>query len=705
MLTTRGILKFLRQSKSRPLSLREISNAMNLKNSEKRKLRGLLRGLEKSGQVYQTKGNKYILPGKLGLITGRLQGHAKGYGFVIPEKPGIADLYVGRDHLNGAMHNDKVFARVTARGGNGKGAEGEIVKIVKRANRRVIGTFHRLHRAAYVVPDEVRIADEIAVSKGRYNDAAGGDKVVVEITSWPGKGHGSTGRIVEVLGPAGAPGVQSRALCIKYDLEEEFPTEVLAEARALTEIPAAEIKNRKDLRQLCMVTIDGADAKDLDDAVSLEMLDGGIYRLGVHIADVSHYVREGGCLDEEARKRGTSVYLVDRVLPMLPPELSNDICSLNPGVDRLAMSVIMDVDSAGEVTNYDIAPSVININERMTYDALRMILVDQDREASQRYEEYLNMFRKMEDLCLVFQRRRAERGAVDFNIPEIKIELDESGKPINISRRERTIAEQIIEEFMLATNETIAQHFYHLDIPFLYRIHEEPDEDKIKALNEFLYNFRCRISSTREGIHPSAVQEVLNAVKGIPEERLINTVVLRSMQKAAYSHENLGHFGLAAQYYTHFTAPIRRYSDLMIHRIIHEILAKGVLSEDRTEQLKENLPQVAEHCSKMERVAMEAERESVDIKAAEYMHTQLGEVFPGVISGITSFGIFVELENLIEGFIHLSTVTDDYYVYNEKTYTMIGQRTKRSLRIGDAVSVRVVRVNVEQHMIDFELVE
>ncbi len=704
-MTTKRILKFLRQGKGHPQSLREISTAMDLKKDEKRKLRGLLKGLEKNGQVYLTKGNKYVLPGKLGLITGRLQGHAKGYGFVIPEKPGIADLYIGRNHLNGAMHNDKVFARIKARGGNGKGAEGEIVKIVKRANRRVIGTFHRLHHAAYVVPDEIRIADEIAVSKGRYNGAISGDKVVVEITSWPGKGHGSAGRIIEVLGPAGAPGVQSRALCKKYDLEEEFPAEVLAEARALREISARELKNRKDLRQQVMVTIDGADAKDLDDAVSLEMLDGGIYRLGVHIADVSSYVKEGRALDEEARKRGTSVYLVDRVLPMLPPELSNDICSLNPGVDRLALSVIMDIDRAGKVANYDITPSVININERMTYEALRKILVDGDQKVAGQYEPYLGMFKGMEALCLILQRKRASRGAVDFNIPEIKIELDGNGKPINISKRERTVAEQIIEEFMLAANETIAEHFYHLDIPFLYRIHEEPDEDKIKALNEFLYNFGCRIGSTQEGIHPSAVQEVLDSVRGIPEERLINTVVLRSMQKAAYSHESMGHFGLAAKYYTHFTAPIRRYPDLMIHRIIHEVLEGGTLPGDRVEQLNDNLPSLAEHCSKMERVAMEAERESVDIKAAEYMHTQLGEVFPGVISGITSFGIFVELENLVEGFIHLSTVTDDYYLYDGKTFTMIGQRTKRRFRIGDSITVRVVRVNVEQHMIDFEIAE
>jgi len=703
MISSKELLLYLRKEARQPVSVDDLALVFSLvEGNEIQELKKLLKNLVKKGEVFKTEDKKYVLPEKFNLVVGKLQSHSGGYGFVLPEYPGMADIYVNETYMNGAMHGDRVMVKLVPRS-EGRRREGEIVNILERANKRVVGTFKKTHRRAFVEPDESRLGWDIMVPRGEFKGARPGDKVLVEITKWPERLRGPYGRVIEVLGPSGAPGVDILALCKKYRLPEEFPPQVTAEVARLDEISAKDLEGRRDLRGLTMVTIDGEDAKDLDDAVSLEVLSKERYRLGVHIADVGYYVREGTALDKEALERGTSVYLVDRVIPMLPPRLSNEICSLNPGVDRLAMSVIMDIDGRGQVLHYEIFPSIIKINARMTYEAVRKILVDEDPLEIERYRSLVNMFRHMKELCLILRKKRFQRGAIDFNLPELKVELDDKGKPVKLIKQRHTIAEKIIEEFMIVTNETVAQHFYYLDIPFVYRVHEEPDVKKIIALNEFLSNFNYRVKGTASKVHPRAMQEVLESVKGKPEERLINTVVLRSMKQAFYGPVNLGHFGLASECYTHFTSPIRRYPDLTIHRIIREVITGGGLSERRKEELYELLPLVAERSSERERTAIEAERESVEMKSVEYMKRKIGEVFPGVISGITNFGMFVELENLVEGLVHLSSINDDYYFYEEESYTLVGEHTRKRFRIGDRVKVKVIRVDVGERRVDFEL--
>lgn len=705
MITSKKLLSYLRVEARRPLSVDDLASIFSLvEENEIRDLKKLLKNLAKKGEVFETKGKKYILPEKLNLVVGKLQNHSGGYGFVLPEYPGMADVYVNEVYMNGAMHGDKVMVRLFSRLPDGKGREGEIVKILERANERLVGTFYKIYKRAFVEPDESRLGWEIMVPQGENNGAKPGDKVLVKIIKWPDRLRGPYGRVVEVLGPRRAPGVDMLALCKKYRLPEGFPPGVMEEAARIKEVGAADLKGRRDLRSLTMVTIDGENAKDLDDAVSLEVFPDGKYRLGVHIADVGYYVREGTALDKEARERGNSVYLIDRVIPMLPPRLSNDICSLNPGVNRLAMSVIMDIDKdGGRIQRYEIFPSVINVSERMTYTALRKILVDRDPRQVERYRALVNMFRQMEELCVILRKKRLKRGAVDLNLPELEVELDDKGRPVKLIKKQHTIAEKIIEEFMLVANETVAQHFYYLDIPFIYRVHEEPDVGKIAALNSFLNNLNYRVKGVTNKVHPRVLQEVLERVRGKPEERLVNTVVLRSMKQAYYSPVNQGHFGLAAECYTHFTSPIRRYPDLMIHRIIREVLTGKELSKRRREELYELLPLVAEQSSERERVAMEAERESVEMKAVEFMKGKLGQVFSGIVSGVTKFGMFVQLENLVEGLVHLSSLNDDYYFYDEEKYALIGEHARRKFRIGDRVEVRVVKVDVGERRVDFEM--
>lgn len=701
MISKEELIEYMNEKSYKPLTAQDLISALDVAEVEKFLM--LLNNMEKAGLIVLTRKHRYGLPEKMGLLVGRLQGNAKGFGFLIPDNPSVKDVYISLNHMNGAMHNDRVMVRpsFTAKGQT----EGEVIRILERANKDIVGTFEQSGSFGFVVPDEGRMYHDIFVSQSECMNARNGDKVVVEITRWPQNRRSPEGRIIEVLGRRDAPGVDILSIIKKYRLPLEFPEGVINEAAKVSqEVAADNLKGRKDLRALKTVTIDGADAKDLDDAITIQKLHDGTYSLGVHIADVSHYVGEGSPLDQEAFDRGTSVYLVDRVVPMLPPELSNGICSLNAGVDRLAMSVVMQVDGSGQVKKYEIVPSVINVNERMTYENVRRILVEDDLGLKERYADFVEEFKLMEELCLILREKRLARGAIDFDFPEGKAILDEQGKTLEIVKRQRSIAEQLIEEFMILANETVAEHMFFLEVPFIYRVHEEPDAEKVQELNEALHLFGYHIKGSDSGIHPKAVQEIVSLVQGRPEDKVVSTMILRSLKHARYEAEALGHFGLASKYYSHFTSPIRRYPDLEIHRVIKDSL-QGRIGGKRLEYLNQRIPMSADQSSVRERVAEEAERECLDLKKAEYMEQHLGEIFEGVISSVLSFGFFVELPNTVEGLVHVSTLTDDYYSFWEKEMVLFGQHTKKTYRIGDPVRIQVVRVDVDQRQIDFEIAE
>ncbi|TCS74234.1 ribonuclease R [Effusibacillus lacus] len=705
------IVEIMKEKLYKPMNVMELKEALGVREGDElESLVLLLNRMEDEGIVVRTRTHRYGLPSKMNLVVGRLQGKAKGFGFVIPTDPeeiANGDVYVNAGDMNGAMHGDKVIARVhTKAGANGR-REGAIIRILERVHKTVVGTFVSHQHYAFVIPDDPRLGIELFVQEAQFNGAADGMKVVAEITHYPEGWKSIEGKVIEVLGYPDEPGVDILAVIRKHGLPEAFPEEVLQAAERVPEtIGEEDLKGRRDLRNRRMVTIDGEDAKDLDDAVSVERLANGNILLGVHIADVSYYVRENSPLDKEALNRGTSVYLVDRVIPMLPHRLSNGICSLNPKVDRLTLTCDMEWTPDAELVRHDIYPSVIKTNERMTYTNVRKILVEKDPELMERYKDLVPDFQLMEELAMKLLERRMRRGAIDFDFVETKIVVDREGKPVEIKKRERSIAEQIIEEFMLAANETVSEHFHWMNVPFLYRIHEEPDGDRIDEFNEFIYNFGYSVKGVGNKVHPRALQKLLEEVKDKPEERIISTVMLRSMKQAKYSHEPLGHFGLAAEYYSHFTSPIRRYPDLVIHRIIRETFENGgLLSQDRTEYLRSRLPEIAQYASERERLAVDAERETDLVKKVEFMENKVGEEYEGHISGITTFGIFVELDNSIEGLVHISYLEDDYYHHDEKRYALIGERTGRTFRIGDRVKVRVEAVNKENRTIDFRMLE
>ncbi|NLC76884.1 MAG: ribonuclease R [Clostridia bacterium] len=702
-MTREELLVIMRQSTYKPLTAQELVEELQIEDIAS--FLALLRELEAEGEIILTRKQKYGLPERMGLVSGRIQGHVKGFAFLLPSLPGHPDVYIAQEDLNGALHNDRVVVRLHPPKGRGTRPEGEVIRILRRANETVVGTLDRGKKYGFVIPDDKRLATDIFIAAEDMGNARHGDKVVVAVTRWPEGRRSPEGKIIEVLGQAMSPGVDVLSIVRKYGLPEDFPPEVLAEAASLPDVVLpGEHEERLDLRDVKTVTIDGADAKDLDDAISIEKTGEHSWRLMVHIADVGYYVKEGSALDREAFNRGTSVYLVDRVIPMLPPKLSIGICSLNAGVERLAMTVIMEVNAVGKVTGYEITPSVIQVDRRMTYDEVRKILEEKPPELMAEYRDFVPEFRMMAELARCLYERRMRRGAVDFNLPEYKVILDDRGKPVAIEKRSRTIAESIIEEFMLLANETVSEHMYWLEAPFVYRIHEDPDLDSVEELNDFLHNLGYHVKVSDGEVSPWAFQEVLRKVQGQPEEKVVNTVMLRSMKHAGYSPESLGHFGLAAQYYCHFTAPIRRYPDLVIHRIIREYL-KGKPAEKRLQALARQTPLWAEQSSIREKAAEEAERESVALKMVEYMERHLGDVFTGTISGVTSFGLFVELENGVEGLVHISTLTDDYYIYQEKQLALLGQHTRKMYRLGDRVTVLVVRVNTEERQIDFEVVD
>lgn len=693
---------FLNDKSYHPLTFDELVVSLDVPREDIELFRQCLEELEEEGYIYRTKKNRYVAPEKIGLVAGTFQGHERGYGFVVPDDPGQGDLFIQSDRVKGAMHGDRVVARIIRYYSDDRNSEGEIVKILFRANEKIVGTFEKSYSVGYVIPDLKKIKGHVIVPLDKSMGAKPHQKVVVEITRYPEPERNAEGQIVEILGDADEKGVDALSILRAYKIPVDFPEEVIREARSIPqELTPEDYAGRRDLRGLTMVTIDGEDARDLDDAVSLEITENGNYLLGVHIADVSHYVKENSPLDREALKRGTSVYFPDMVIPMLPKELSNGICSLNPKVDRLAFSVFMEIDSLGRVVSHEIVESVINVNERMTYTNVYKILEEKDPELIERYRPLVPMFEKMKELALILMKRRNIRGAIDFDFEEAKIILDENGKPVKIGKYEITIANKIIEEFMLLCNETVSEHFYWAEIPFVYRIHEDPDPERIKRLNEFLFNFGVRIKGSGN-VHPRALQDVLAKVKGTPQERVISTMMLRSLQKARYSDEHTWHFGLAANYYSHFTSPIRRYPDLIIHRIMKEYL-HGKFDEKRNEHYSSILPEITKHCSERERSAEEAEREYEDLKKAEYMQQHIGETFTGIVSGITSFGMFVELDNTVEGLVRLTSMDDDFYDFDEKLQVLIGVRTGKVYRIGDTVEVVVTNADPKTRQVDFTL--
>lgn len=683
-----------------PMKEKELAAFMQVSREERAALREVLQALLAEGRLQVNGQGRYSRPDE-DKPVGTFIANARGFGFVEVEGR-EEDFYVPEDKTNGAFHLDKVQVMLL-HGQHGKRQEAAVLRILERGTKQVVGTYEQSEHFGFVIPDSSRIGKDIFVLRERSKGAVNGHKVVVELTSYGDETHKPEGRVVEILGHVNDPGVDIMSIVRGYELPVEFGEKVMNQAaRVPDEVQEADKKGRLDLRDLQMVTIDGEDAKDLDDAVSLSVDEGGLYHLGVHIADVTNYVQENSALDWEALERGTSVYLVDRVIPMLPHKLSNGICSLNEGVERLALSCLMTIDGKGDVRDYQIAESVICVDRRMTYTSVKKILEDKDETETEAYRELVPMFEQMEQLAGILRKRRHQRGSIDFDFAESKILLDDNGHPIQIKPYERNVATKLIEDFMLIANETVAQHFFWLDIPFVYRTHEKPDPEKLMKLSTFIRNFGYHIKLSGEEIHPKELQKLLGKIEDTDEETLISRLTLRSMKQAKYTVECSGHFGLACQYYCHFTSPIRRYPDLQIHRIIKEQL-RGRLQEERLRHYEEKLPEVAKHSSKMERRAEEAERETDKLKKAEYMEERIGEIYEGVISGITQWGIYVELQNTIEGLIHVSTLPGDYFIYDESIYEMVGKETGVTYKLGQKLKVRVRNVDRLLKTIDFEI--
>ncbi|MDY5869223.1 MAG: ribonuclease R [Lachnospiraceae bacterium] len=696
------ICEFVEDSCYVPMKEKELAIFMQVNPEEREELKSILKELVEEGKLELTKRGKYVKgSGRPANLTGTFISNAKGFGFVEIEGQ-EQDLFIPEEEVNGAFHKDIVTVELL-KGKSGKRQEARITAVLSHGITSLVGTFDKAGNFGFVIPDNEKIASDIFVPKERSKGAVTGHKVVVELTDYGDRKHKPEGKIVEILGHVNDPGVDILSIIKGFDLPVDFPERVLNQAqRVAKDVSDADREGRKDLRHVQMVTIDGEDAKDLDDAVSLEKKDGNYY-LGVHIADVTNYVQENSALDREALERGTSVYLVDRVIPMLPHTLSNGICSLNMGEDRLALSCLMTLDEKGTVTGYEIAETVINVNQRMSYTDVNKIL-EGDPETINRYESLVPMFRLMKELADIVREKRKKRGSIDFDFPESKIILDRDGKPLSIKPYERNAATKIIEDFMLLANETVAQHFYWLEAPFIYRTHDNPDPEKVMKLATFINNFGyfIKVKSGDNEIHPKEIQKLLGKIEGTPQEALISRLTLRSMKKAQYTVDCTGHFGLACQYYCHFTSPIRRYPDLQIHRIIKEQL-RGRLLENRIAHYQEILPQVAKHSSEMERRADEAERETEKLKKVQYMEDKIGQIFEGVISGITAWGIYVELADTVEGMIHVSRLAGDYYYYSEESYEMIGRDTGRCYKLGQRIRIMVDGVDYLQKSIDFVL--
>lgn len=685
----------------KPMRFKELVAFLQVPKSSKNELKEILDQLISQGKVILDHDGRYKVPGD-NIKVGMYSGTQRGFGFVILEGEG-EDIFIPESANKGALHGDKVMISIKSEQ-TGRRKEGAVIQVIERGSNEVVGTFQKNKNFGFVLPDNQKFGKDIFIPNEFTKGAVTGHKVVVKITNFGDETKSPEGKVVEILGHINDPGVDIMSIVRAYDLPVEFPEQVMQQINGISdEIDADEIVGRMDIRHLQTVTIDGEDAKDLDDAITLTK-EGEIYTLGVHIADVTHYVKEGSSLDKEALKRGTSVYLVDRVIPMIPHKLSNGICSLNAGVDRLALSCFMEIDAKGNVVGHRIAETVIKVDRRMTYTSVAKIVEDNDEEEMKEYEELVPMFMMMQELADILRERRHKRGSINFDFPESKIYLDKKGKPIDIKPYDRNKATKIIEEFMLIANETIAEDFFWQEIPFLYRTHDNPDEEKIRKLAIFINNFGYSIKVGQDDIHPKELQKLLIKIEDTPEEPLISRLTLRSMKQAKYTVANTGHFGLSAKYYCHFTSPIRRYPDLQIHRIIKENL-NGKMGEKRLSHYDKILHEVANHTSKTERRADDAEREVDKLKKVEYMIDHIGQTFEGVISGITSWGMYVELPNTCEGMIRVSDMKDDYYMYDEERYQMVGEHTRKIYKLGQKVVIEVVNADKVQRTIDFALVE
>lgn len=699
------ILNFMKDENYTPMKAKEIAMFLGVPKKEYNQFLDTIKYLEENYKIVKNKKNRYRLIGE-NFVEGTYRKNQRGFGFVKIENR-EDEIYIAKEDSLNALNGDRVLIEITEEQNKVKRAEGKIKKIIKHEKETVVGTFQESRNFGFVVPDDKAFGTDIFISKGKFLNAKNNQKVVVKITKYPRKGKNAEGEIVEVLGSIDEAGVDMLSLIKEYDLPSEFPQNVIEEAKKYGDkIDEKEIQNRIDCRKHIIFTIDGEDAKDLDDAVRVIKLDNGNYRLDVHIADVSHYVREGSLLDREAQIRGTSVYMLSRVIPMLPKELSNGICSLNAGEDRLTLSCSMEINNKGEVVSAEVYKGVINVTERMNYHDVQKILDKSDENVLKKYEKYIHNFELMAELAQILKERRLEQGYLNLDIPESKIDLDENGKVIHIGKYETSFSNEIIEQFMLSANETIAEKFYWLEAPFIYRVHEDPDIEKVKELNKFLYNFGLKIRIANEKIYPKEVSKILEEIKGKEEEKVVSTLILRTLKIARYEAENKGHFGIASKYYCHFTSPIRRYPDLFIHRIISKYLEENyVVSDKFIEDFKQKAIDRAKASSEREKVATKAERDSEDMKKAEFMQDKIGQEFDGIISSVTQFGIFVELENTVEGLIRFENLGNEYFIYDEERKRLIGENSNKVYKIGDKVKIRVISANKLLRQIDFEIVE
>ena len=699
------ILDFMSDDDYVPMKAKEIAMLMRVPKNEYHEFLEVIGKLELELKIEKNRKNRYKISEKT-YYDGYYRKNQKGFGFVKIEDR-EDEIYISKENSLNALNGDHVLIEITEEANKVKRAEGKIVKILKHEKDTVVGTFQYNKNFGFVIPDDKNFGTDIFISKKNFGKARNNHKVLVKITKYPKKGKKAEGKIIEVLGNVNEAGVDMLSIIKEHQLPAKFPEAVVEEAKKCGDkVDKKDIPNRRDFRNETIFTIDGEDAKDLDDAVRVEKLDNGNYRLEVHIADVSYYVKENSLLDNEALIRGTSIYMLGRVIPMLPRELSNGICSLNAGEDRFTLSCIMEIDNKGNVVSSDICKGIICVTERMNYHDVQKILDGEDKKVLERYKLYIEDFKLMEELAHILKNRRLENGYLNLDIPETKIELDIDGKVIGVGKYETTFANEIIEQFMLTANEAVAEKFYWLDAPFIYRVHEEPDLEKVKELNKFLYNYGLKIKASKDNIYPKEFAKVLDEIKGKEEERVISTLILRTLKLARYEAENKGHFGIASKYYCHFTSPIRRYPDLFIHRVISKYLENNyVIDEEEYNVLKKQAEDRSKQSSEREKIATEVEREAEKMKMAEYMESRIGEEYDAIISSITSFGVFAELENTIEGLIKFENLGDEYFIYNEDRKILIGELTNKTYKIGDKIRIRVIRASKELREIDFELVK
>ena len=697
------ILEFMKDKDYVPMKAKEIAMILGVPKKEYNNFLKALDNLEIEFKIGKNRKNRYRVIEEE-FLEGTYRRNQKGFGFVKIE--GREDeIYISKENSLNALNGDKVVIEITEEKNKIKKAEGKIKRVIKREKDTVVGTFQNNKTFGFVVPDDKNFGTDIFISKNDFGKARNGHKVLVKITKYPSKGKKAEGKVIEVLGPPNQAGIDMLSLIKEYNLPARFPEPVVQEAQECgTEINKKETPKRVDLRDHIIFTIDGEDAKDLDDAVRVIKLENGNYRLDVHIADVSHYVKDGSLLDREAYIRGTSIYLLGRVIPMLPRELSNGICSLNAGQDRFTLSCSMEIDNKGNVISSEVYKAVINVTERMNYKDVQTILDKSDKKILKKYEKYIKDFETMAELAKILKQRRITQGYLNLEIPESKIELDVEGKAIDVHPYEIYFSNEIIEQFMLTANETIAEKFYWLDAPFIYRVHEEPDLDKVKELNQFLYNFNLKIKVVNEKVYPKEFEKILEEIKGKEEERVISHFILRTLKVARYEAENKGHFGIASKYYCHFTSPIRRYPDLFIHRIISHYLEEGYnVDENYVQKYIQKAEETANQSSEREKIATKVERDSEDLKKAEYMESKIGEEYEGIVSSVTQFGMFVELENTVEGLIRFENLGDEYFIYDDKRKSLMGEKSHKTYKIGDKVNVRVISANKMLRQVDFEI--